>query len=253
MSHCVSALRVLAVAVIAAELAASPAAAQTHLAAALRTADGQPDLQGVWVDASNVPLERPKNLGAKEFYTDQELAENAKKAFAGDKPVTVEAHYDLSQFGLDSAQNKFAPNSRTSLIVGPEGRIPPLTPEAQNRLAVKAAQARGHEFDGAENRPLSERCIMWPNEGPPMLPVGYNSNLQIIQGPGYVAIVQEMIHDVRLIPTDGRPHLPASVRLWRGDSRGHWEGNTLVVDTTNFTAKTAFRGSTERAAVRIHR
>jgi hypothetical protein len=222
---------------------------KTGASAPLRTADGQPDLQGVWANASNVPLERPKNLGAKEFFTEQELAENAKKGFSGDRAVTVEAHYDLSQFGLDPSQSKFAPNLRTSLIVGPKGRIPPLIPEAQKRLAAKAAQAQGHEFDGPENRPLGERCIMWPSEGPPMLPVGYNNNLQIFQGPGYVAILQEMIHDVRIIPLDGSPHLAAGVGQWRGDSRGHWEGNTLVVDTTNFTAKTAFRGSTEHLRV----
>jgi hypothetical protein len=105
--------------------------AKTSTAAPLRTIDGQPDLQGVWANSSNVPLERPKNLGAKEFFTEQELAENVKKGFTGDRAVTVEAHYDLSQFGLDPSQSKFAPNLRTSLIVGPEGRIPPLIPEAQ--------------------------------------------------------------------------------------------------------------------------
>ena len=90
---------------------------------------------------------------------------------------------------------------------------------------------------------------MWPNEGPPMLPAGYNSNLQIVQGQGYVAIMQEMIHDVRIIPIDGSPHLASNVRQWFGDSRGHWEGDTLVVDTTNFTNRTAFRGSSENLHV----
>ncbi len=108
---------------------------------------------------------------------------------------------------------------------------------------------RGHEFDGPENRGLAERCIIWGAEGPPMLPIGYNSNLQIMQGEGYVAIMQEMIHDVRIIPTDGRPHVASSVRELMGDSRGHWEGNTLVVDTTNFTDRTAFRGSSENLHV----
>jgi hypothetical protein len=210
-----------------------------------RTLDGQPDLQGTWTNASNVPLERPAGLGAKEFYTPEEATAKAKAGFQGDRPVTVEAHYDLSQFGLDPSQGKFAPNLRTSLIIGPEGRVPPQTPEARARIAANAAKAKGHEFDAAENRPLSERCILWPNQGPPMLQSGYNSNLQIFEGAGYVAILQEMIHDVRMIPTDGRPHLPANIRQWRGDSRGHWEGNTLVVDTTNFTNRTAFRGSTE--------
>jgi len=225
--------------------AKAPGAATAKTWTPPRTVDGQPDLEGTWTNASNVPLERPVNLGAKEFYTPDEFAANTKKGFQGDRAVTVEAHYDLSQFGLDPTQNRFAPNLRTSLIVGAEGRIPPLTAEARQRLAANAAQRKGHEFDGAETRPLGERCILWPNEGPPMLPSGYNNNMQIFEGPGYVAILQEMIHDVRIIPTDGRPHLPPNIRQWRGDSRGHWEGGTLVVDTTNFTEKTAFRGSSE--------
>jgi hypothetical protein len=133
---------------------------------------------------------------------------------------------------------------RTSLIVGPEGRVPPLTPEAQKRNAERSARNRGHQFDGAENRPLQERCLIYSTEGPPMLPSAYNSNLQIVQEAGHVAILQEMIHSARIIPTDGSPHLPQSIRQWMGDSRGHWEGETLVVDTTNYTDKTAFRGST---------
>ena len=217
-----------------------------------RTPDGQPDMQGTWTNASNVPLERPKELGAKEFFTEQEKAEYEKRAargFIGDRAKLPDAHYDQAQFGLDPSQSRFARNLRTSLIVGPEGRIPPFTPAAERRLAEKAAKLKGHEFDGPENRPLGERCIMWPQEGPPMLPVVYNNNLEIVQGPGYVAILQEMIHDVRIIPLDGRPHISPEIRLWRGDSRGRWEGNTLVVDTTNYTSKTAFRGSTESLRV----
>jgi len=223
------------------------------------TADGVPDLQGVWTNASSVPLERPKELGAKEFYTDEEAArrekaaaEQAERALGGrqTEPGTVaDVHYDLSQYGLGRGQSKTAESKRTSLIVGPDGQIPPLLPEAQKRQATRQAANRGHQWDGPENRSLSERCILWPNEGPPMLPVGYNGNLQIVQGAGYVAIEQEMIHDVRVIPTDGRPHAPASIHLLMGDSRGHWEGNTLVVDTTNFTDRTAFRGSGEKLHV----
>ena len=217
------------------------------------TIDGQPDLQGTWNYGSNVPLERPDHLGAKEFYTPQEAAENRKKGFQGDRAVTGGAHYDLSQFGLDPSQARYAPNLRTSMIVGPEGKIPEETPAALRRDAAEAARQKGHEFDGPENRPLGERCILFPTAGPPMLPFAYNNNLQIFQAPGYVAILQELIHDVRIIPVTGpldgpdgaRPHLPATIRQWRGDSRGHWEGNTLVVDTTNFSSKGAFFGSTE--------
>ena len=222
----------------------SCAAAQTKTAFALRTPDGQPDLQGIWTNLNNVPLERPKGLGAKEVYTQAELDAIAKKPFQGDRAVLPEAHYDLSQFGLDANQGKAAPNLRTSLIVGPEGTVPPLTPEARQRLAAAAAKLKGHEFDGPENRPIGERCIVWPKEGPPMLSSSYNNDMQIVQAPGYVAILMEMIHDVRIIPTDGSPHAPASVRQWLGDSRGHWEGNTLVVDTTNFKEGFSFRGST---------
>ena len=207
------------------------------------TIDGQPDLQGTWNFGSNVPLERPDKLGTKEFYTPQEAAENLKKGFQGDRAVTGGAHYDLAQFGLDPSQARYPPNLRTSLIVGPEGKIPDETPEAQQRDAADAAAQKGHEFDGPENRPLGERCILFPTVGPPMLPFAYNNNLQIFQSAGYVAILQEIVHDVRVIPIDGRPHLPPSIRQWRGDSRGHWEGNTLVVDTTNFTSKGAFFAS----------
>ncbi|HYL37754.1 MAG TPA: hypothetical protein VEV17_17700 [Bryobacteraceae bacterium] len=212
--------------------------------------DGHPDFEGVWTNASVTPLERPKELGAKEFYTPEEAAEHDKHELEDrtswdrlGNQATV--HYDMSQFGLDVSKVKVALSRRTSLIIGPDGRVPPLTPEARQRLADRAAKQRGHEFDSYENRPLQERCIVWANEGPPMLPAAYNSNLQIVQGDGYVGILQEIIHDARMIPTDGRPHLDSGIRQWMGDSRGHWEGDTLVVDTTNFTSRTAFRGSTE--------
>jgi hypothetical protein len=220
----------------------------------LRTPDGQPDLQGVWTNNSVTPMERPKGLAGKEFYTDAEMAANIKreqerlgKNLEEGRPTEPgtadDVHYDFSQFGLDKGQAKLAWNRRTSMIVGPEGRIPPLTPEARQRLAERREKAKGHEFDGPENRPLGARCLALRTVGPPLLPSGYNSNLQIVQGPGYVAIESEMIHDVRIIPTDGRPHIPSSIRQWAGDSIGHWEGNTLVVDTTNFTDLSPFEGA----------
>jgi hypothetical protein len=222
----------------------SIASAQTWTAP--RMPDGHPDLQGFWTNATITPLERPRTLGAKEFFTAEEAAEDRKRA-AVPLPVAelggTEAHYEFTQFGLDRSQAQIAFSLRTSLIVGPEGRIPPLTPEAQQRIAERAANAKGHEFDGPESRSIQERCLVWGVEGPPMLPAAYNSYLQIVQAPGYVAILQEMIHDVRIIPLDGRPHAPQHIRGWLGDSRGRWEGDTLVVDTTNFTEKTNFRGS----------
>jgi len=122
-----------------------------------RTADGQPDLQGTWTNASNTPLERPKELGAKEFYTGQEFAEVSKKGFLGDRGGPQEVHYDFGQYGMDALQSKFAPNLRTSMVVGTEGRIPPTTLEAVKRAADRAAQNKGHELDGPENRGLTER------------------------------------------------------------------------------------------------
>jgi hypothetical protein len=215
-----------------------------------RTPDGQPDLQGVWTNATRVPLERPVELGSKEFYTKEEAAEEAKLGLRGDRPKSYSVvQYDLTQYGLETGQQPLAPSLRTSLIVGPTGRIPPMTADGKRRAAERAAFTEKHAFDGPETRSLSERCILWPNEGPPMLPGGYNSNLEIVQGPGYVAIMNETIHDTRLIPLDGRPHVPENIRQLRGDSRGHWEGDTLVIDTTNFTDRTAFRGASDKLHV----
>jgi hypothetical protein len=213
-----------------------------------RTADGRPDLQGIWTNATVVPLERPANLKGKEFYTKEEADENTRKVLGISSwerlGSQADVHYNMSQYGLDLSQVKIAATLRTSLIVGPEGRVPPFTPEAQKRNTERAAANRGHQFDGPENRPLQERCLVYSTEGPPMLPSAYNSNLEIVQTAGHVAILQEMIHSTRIIPTDGSPHLPLSIRQWLGDSRGHWDGDTFVIDTTNFTGKTAFRNST---------
>ena len=225
-----------------------------------RTSDGQPDLQGVWTNSTVTPLERPKGLGAKEFYTEAELKDIQKRererydqdekeglppanhsGVEGAGPDDV--HYDFAQFGLDRSQAKIAWNMRTSIITGPEGVIPPRSPEARQRNAGRGAAVKGHEFDGPESRPLGARCLARANVGPPMLQAGYNSNLQIVQGAGYVTIEAEMIHDSRVIPLDGRPHLDKSVHQWYGDSRGHWEGNTLVIDTTNFSDLNPFPGA----------
>jgi hypothetical protein len=141
---------------------------------------------------------------------------------------------------------------RSSLIVNPpDGKVPPPLPEAQKRNADLAAARRklGGQFDGPENRSLQERCLLTPQAGPPMLPANYNSNYQIVQTPDYVAILVEMIHDVRIIPLNGGPHVPKNVRLLMGDPRGHWEGNTLVVETTNFSDKTSFRGASENLRI----
>jgi len=260
-------LGVIAVAVLLApasaagqDLSAAAKTTTTHKAwIPPRTADGQPDLQGVWTNNTVTPLERPKELAGKEFYTEAELQALAKRE--RERLVKIEdegqppsnhsgvegapaddVHYDFSQFGLDRGQSKLAWNRRTSIIVGPEGTIPPLTAEARTRLAELRAKAKGHEFDGPESLSLGARCLARPNVAP-LLPTAYNSNLQIVQGSGYVAVETEEIHDVRIIPTDGRPHIPKSIHQWYGDSVGHWEGNTLVIDTTNFTDLSPFRGA----------
>ena len=221
-----------------------------------RTPDGKPDLQGIWSDATVTPLERPKGLGAKEFYTDEEFAKLAARIRQGDLGEEAELgnarenplRYDISLYGgFDVTKARFASNKRTSLIVGPEGVVPPMLPEARKRNAEIAAKNKGHEFDSYENRPLSERCILMAQERIPMLPgAGEGNLLQIVQGSGYVALYHEINHDTRLIPTDGRSHVPQNIHLYQGDSVGHWEGNTLVVDTTNFTNRTTFRGSGEK-------
>lgn len=218
-----------------------------------RTPDGAPDLQGIWNNATITPLERPKDLGAKEFYTDEEYAKLTARARQGDVGEEAELgaarenelRYDISLYGgFDISKARFASNKRTSLIVGPEGRIPPILPEAKQRNAARGAKNKGHEFDSYENRPLSERCILMAQEMIPMLPAAGEGNLlQIVQGPGYVTLLHEIDHSTRVIPTDGRPHIPQNIRQWQGDSVGHWEGSTLVVDTTNFTDRSAFRGS----------
>jgi hypothetical protein len=249
---------VIAVVLLAPLLAQAPSSAARTGAPAKtwkvpRTPDGQPDLQGFWTNTTFTPLERPKNV-TKEFYTKEEALELVKTLAAAEgeqtEPGTIaDVHYDFTQFGLDRSQGGGALNLRTSLIVDPpDGRLPPLSAEGQNRAAERAAARKrlGAATDAVQNQSLSVRCIIMDRAGPPMLPGAYNNNYQIVQTPGNVMILVEMIHHVRVIPLDGRPHLPENVRQWMGDYRGRWEGETLVVETTNFTDKTAFQGSSEK-------
>jgi hypothetical protein len=233
----------------------TPVAGQSRGAAAKkwtapRTPDGQTDLQGTWSNATITPLERSKELAGKQFFTAQEAAEYEKRIVEGsnrdrrgsDAASDLVGAYNEAWFDRGT---KVVPSRRTSLVIDPpDGKIPPLTERAQKDAAARAAAAK-RAPDGPEDLPLLVRCILWPTAGPPMLPTAYNNNYQIFQSPGYVTILIEMIHDVRIIPLDGRPHLPKNIRQWMGDSRGHWEGKTLVVDTTNFTNKTNFMGSGE--------
>jgi len=230
----------------------SLAVAQTRAYRASRTPDGQPDLQGFWTNTTYTPLQRPKEV-TKELYTREEALEILKNAAALEseqtEPGTIpDVHYDFTQFGLDRNQGGLALNLRTSLIFDPaNGQLPPMTEEGQKRNAARAEARKrmGGPTDAAQNQSLSVRCILMDRAGPPMLPGAYNNNYQIIQGPGYVMILVEMIHEPRIIPLDGRPHLPPHVRSLTGNPIGRWEGETLVVETTNFTDKTAFQGSSE--------
>jgi hypothetical protein len=216
-----------------------------------RTPDGQPDLTGDWTNATYTPLERPANLGDKAFYTSDEAAAVEKQRvtqFEGQAADNI--HYD-DAIWQNEKYKKGLSTLRTSLIVDPpDGRIPALTEEAARRPQPPQAGAPDRRTDSWFDRTLAERCISWGNDGPPIMPVGYNANLDILQGPGYVVVRTEMIHTARLIPIDGvRPHIGANIRLWNGDSRGHWEGNTLVVETSNFNDRVKFRNSTSAIKV----
>jgi hypothetical protein len=227
-----------------------------------RTADGHPDLQGVWTNVTLTKLERPKDFEGKATASDAEAkvyeqkdADDLKKEDgASDGPIIAAA----GSSGTGGYNTLFVDHGtelarvdgvkRTSLIIDPpDGKIPPLTPEARER---NAGMRRPNSYDSVKDRPLSERCLIGfgSTAGPPMLPVLYNNTYQIVQTSDYVMILIEMIHDARIVRLNGT-HAPANVRQWFGDSIGHWEGDTLVVDTTNFTDKTRFRGSSENLHV----
>jgi hypothetical protein len=205
-----------------------------------KTSWGEPDLQGIWSYATVTPLERPAAQADRELLTETETAalnedaENGPDRRAADAATDVAAAYNA--FWWDRGKS----TGRTSLIVDPaNGKLPPLTTEGQRRRAARTAYQQAHPGDSWTDRPLAERCLVY--HGVPPLPTGYNNNYQILQTPKLVAILDENIHDVRMIPLDGRPHLPAHLRQWNGDSRGHWEGDTLVVETTNYSLQTTLR------------
>jgi hypothetical protein len=190
------------------------------------------------------PFGRPAALADKPLYTKEEAINAFRKAVAVDAevdPTTV--HYDWKEYGMDAWQSPVRPNRRTALIVDPpDGRVPPLTPEAKKRQADNAAAIRAAGTGVWNYGNLYTRCITG-NQGPPRLPGNHDAESQIVQTPGFVILYMQSNSDVRIIPLDGRPHLPQNVRTWSGDSRGHWEGNTLVVDTTNFKEQRNWRGS----------
>jgi len=277
MSHPSFAALVSAIAIAC--LAPAPALGQSKARSAAdtarrgtvpRTPDGRPDLQGYWTTQTFTPLERPAHLAGKEFFTDEEAAALQRQLTAeGVDPSARDAiniedaeartkrldqtkrereyvHYDNAVW-LRTPVPKGLSSRRTSLITDPpDGKIPPLTAEAKRRAAA-AAEARQQRdaFHGYETRPLSERCIVWTHEGPPILPPAYNDIHQIYQTPDYVVVFTELSNNrARIIPLDGRPHISDNIRQFPGDSRGRWEGDTLVVETKNFTDKRRWQGST---------
>jgi hypothetical protein len=202
-----------------------------------RTAWGDPDLQGVWDYWTFTPLERPSEFAGKPVLTDKEAEQLAKRlrdqAVAGD--ATRPRSGDPGAYSQEAWTDRARANvlKQTSLLVDPpDGRIPPLTPQAE-----KAAEA--HRAAGGHPVRMRTDGVSGFSTGPPFQPGGYNNNVQIVQTPGYVMLLLEMNHDARIVPMDRRPHLPGSIRSWLGDSRGRWEGNTLVIETTNFTPKVA--------------
>ena len=216
-----------------------------------RTVWGDPDLQGVWDFRSLTPLERPAELAGKTRLSDEEAAlfiqglaatnwddrSNREGAFGLDSDV----EHGYNQFWMDFGTSLTADN-RTALVVDPpDGRIP--WAPGRDIPGGYGDAFSGTPPAGPEDRPLAERCLMGFNSGPPMMPSAYNNSVQIFQTPERAVIFNEMINSARMVPLDGRPHLPARIRQWVGDSRGRWEGDTLVVETTNFLRETHFEGS----------
>jgi hypothetical protein len=229
-----------------------------------RLPDGSPDLQGVWTNATATPVERSPELGDRRAFTEQEAAAISKAAIAAveadaapsDPNKKIEAvsslppvgNYNLFWTDRGMTVANIDGEYRTSMIIEPaNGRIPALTAAGQQRTAARAAR---NPNDGPEGRALGERCLLsfGSASGPPMLPVMYNSYYQIVQSPGYVMILVEMVHDARIIRIR-EPHAPGDIKKWMGDSVGHWEGDTLVVETRNFRPEQSFRGSSEHAVV----
>ena len=249
---------------------ASPAAAQTAFDPP-RLPDGRPDLQGVWDFRTLTPLQRPADQADRAVLTDEEVSEIESQAAARDAAANAptERGDEILPVGGDvGAYNAFwvdqgagvSEGRRTSLIVDPpNGRLPALQPGVEMQQLSLAedvggtlpvrVRAAGIGTDSHEDRGLAERCLLGFNSGPPIVPVGYNQNIQLFQTSDHVVIFHEMVHDARIVPLDGRDHLPAGIRQWMGDSRGYWDGDTLVVESRNFTAKTAsFNPSIAQAA-----
>ncbi len=240
-------------AAVAAAMILGPTLAVAQTTAVPPTPWGAPDLQGVWDFRTLTPMERPDELADKQILTAEEAAQfregRLAEIFARDDEVPADIVGNYNQFWFDRGTTVVETN-RTSLVVDPpDGRLPPLTPAAQERQAAMAEARRGvggHQptpggwLDDLGSNGLQVRCILGFNSGPPMTPGGYNNNVQLIQTPEQVVILNEMNHNARIVPLDGRSHLRPALRQWVGDSRGRWDGETLVVETTNFLRETSF-------------
>jgi len=222
-----------------------------------RTADGKPSLAGIYSFSTITPLQRPETLSGKATLSDEEAAEFEQaenkrlnrdlfdpikgQPSAGYAPRAEGGVLSYNEFWYERG-SKLTGDKRTSLIVDPPSGTIPFTDAARRRNAERAQLSNSGAGDSYEDRPVGDRCLQGFNAGPPMTPGAYNNNVQIVQIPGTVVIVTEMVHNARIIPTDGRPH--TTLRQWSGDSRGHWEGDTLVVETINFRRETSLPGST---------
>ena len=260
MSHRVLVF-VRAVAVLVAFVSLGPAlaTAQTRVP---RTPWGQPDLQGIWDFRTITPLQRPEDLAEREFLTEEEAA-NLEQATIDREERLLErparrtkagSSVDRGEDGATGAYNDFwldqgtttIGTRRTSLIVDPpNGRMPPQVAEAEARSEAQRESRRAHPADSWLDRSAFDRCILGFNAGPPITPGGYNQNMQLFQTPDHVVVVTEMVHTARVVPLDGRAALSDGILQWSGSSRGHWEGDTLVVETSNVNNKRRWRGSTK--------
>jgi hypothetical protein len=239
--------------------AAAPAGAQNSKVA--KTAWGTPDLNGLWDFRTITPLERPANLADKEFLTEAEAAKLEQEVIERNREIdsrpaertTAGGNVDRREDGSPGFYNNFwldggtkpVGTRRTSLVIDPpNGKVPPLTPAAQKRAEERRAYLKQHPADGPEDRSASDRCILGFNAGPPLSPGGYNQIMQVVQTKDHVVMVTEMVHTARIVPLDGRPRLNDQIRHWSGEARGHWEGDTLVIETTNFKPERGWRGAT---------
>ena len=253
----------VAVLVVMVSSGVAPTAVQT---AVPRTAWGQPKIQGIWDFRTITPLERPEELAEQEFLSEEEVAsleqgvieQNLRLLNRSAERTTVSDQVDRREDGTPGFYNNFwldlgtraVGTRRTSLIVDPpNGQIPALTPNGQQRAEARRTYQQQHPADSWLDFDAGDRCLLGLNAGPPIMPAAYNQNLQIFQTPDHIALLTEMVHTVRVVPLDGRPPLSDDFRQWSGDARGYWEGDTLVIETANFVGERRWTSSNPMGAL----